>query len=315
MNLNYITSCPTLHAPHTTIHFHYCPNLHRACSNMKKYSFWILAFIAFLIFSAGSGSGENKKHKRAKNLRNKAETLPEAEAAAAKTAMAKIEMNEKYAQLNDAHAAYEGDSADDEMEAEDELQREVEGAFDGVDMAEEDLIESNYSVLSSAVQTAQENVRFYLDKLFGTDEAFDDDDAMSETSADVQLTEEQLDLIAKKISERLEADAKNAFREKADSVKEEKASEIDMVVAEDRNAEMNARQIMDDVKEARSVVLNDLKDEIANAANQVKNELEGKAKAIENEVVQEVTGKRLEDIEKKKRARKERRQKLKEKVS
>ena len=71
----------------------------------------------------------------------------------------------------------------------------------------------------------------------------DDDDDVAEMSADVQLTEEQLDLIAKKISDRLEIDAKKDFRARADSVKQEKVHEIEGVLAEDKDQNMNARDV------------------------------------------------------------------------
>jgi len=288
-------------------------------NSLKKYSFWMLAFFAFLVFSVGSGSGEGKKQKRAKKLRNNAETMPEVEVEKLQHINNKIELNEKYAQLNDAHAMFE-DSEDASlnngaMEDEDDLDREVERVFGGVDMAEEDEIDSNNSMLTTAVKTMEESVKFYLGRVFGYGEDEDDDDddddtAMTGASADVKLTEEQLEMIAKKISDRLDLDVKSEFRAKADSVKEKKVSEIQNVVAEDRDARMNARQIERDVHEAENVVLEDLRDEIDEAADRVKEEIPEKLKKIRNEVVEEVTGKKLDDIERQKRARKEKKQEL-----
>ncbi|KAL7527902.1 hypothetical protein ACHAXR_002184, partial [Thalassiosira sp. AJA248-18] len=286
-------------------------------------AFWIFAFFAFLFLSAGS-SREGKKKKREKKLRNKAETMPEVEVTKTKDFIKKIELNEKYDQLNDAHAKFE-DHEDSlfmnaDLEDQEDLDKAVSRVFDGVEMAEEDEIETNNSMLSSAVQTMEESVRFYIGRVFGYgDEELDDDDdtAMSETSADIQLSEEQLDAIAKKISDRLESDVKSEFRAKADSVRDEKVLEIDKVLAEDKNSQMTASQIAHDVHEAETMVVEDLKDEIDDAANRVKDEIPEKVKRIRNEVVEEVTGKKLstppivqDDIERKKLRKKERKAEL-----
>lgn len=285
-------------------------------NEMKKYSFWIFAFIAFLIFSMGSHSDSDKKKMREKKLRNKAETMPEVEVAKLSNANKKAELNDKYAQLNDVHAQFE-DSEDtsminDALLGEDDLDMELGRVHDGVELAEEFEIEANNSILSSAVKSMEESVKFYLGGLFGYgDEADDDDDtAMTETSSDIELSEEQLDAIAKKISERLDKDVKSDFKAKADSVKNEKVAEIDQVVAEDKDAQMSAVQIKADVKEAETVMMSDLKEEIDDAANQVKEEIPEKVKKIRNEVVEEMTGKKLDHIESKKRAKKEKRAEL-----
>lgn len=289
-------------------------------NNLKKYSFWAMSFIAFLVFSVGSsGSGQNKKQKRAQKLRNKAETMPEMEVQKLQNINKKVVLNEKYAQLNDAHVAFEDDEdahlINGAMEDEEDLDREVEKALSGVDMAEEDEIDTNNSMLTTAVQTMEESVKFYLGKVFGYGEDEDDDDddddaAMSHASADIQLSEEQLDMITKKIADRLERDVKTELRARADSVREEKERQIDIVLAEDKKAQMNAREIVDDVHQAQAVFVEDLKDEIDEAATRVKESLPEKVKKIRNEVVKEVTGKKLDDIEQWKRERKERKQEL-----
>lgn len=291
-------------------------------NNLKKYSFWAISFIAFLVFSVGSSgsSGQNKKQKRAQKLRNKAETMPEVEVQKQQNIIEKVELNEKYAQLNDAHAAFEDDEdaylINSVMDEED-LDREVERAFSGVDMAEEDEIDSNNSILTTAMQSMEESVKLYLGKVFGYGDDDDDDDddaaAMAEASADLHLSEKQLDAITKKIADRLERDVKTEFRARADSVREEKERQISGVLAEDKKARMNTREIVDDVHEAQAVVVEDLKDEIDEAARGVKDSLPEKVKKIRNEVVMEVTGKKLDDIEQKKRARKEKKTEIRKK--
>mmetsp|Transcript_21364 Transcript_21364/g.45660 ORF Transcript_21364/g.45660 Transcript_21364/m.45660 type:complete len:544 (+) Transcript_21364:39-1670(+) len=285
----------------------------------RKYTFWLFTFFAFVVVLLGHGDGEDKKQKRAKKLRNKAETMPESEVQKLQKINSKIEINEKYAKLNDAHAMYE-DSEDASlnngvMEDEDGLSREVDRVFDDVEMAEQDEIDTKNSMLTTAVKTMEDSVKFYLGKVFGygEDEDDDDDDFMSDASADVQLSEEQLDMIAKKISDRLEMDVKTEFREKADSVKEEKVGEIEKVVAEDRQAKMNPRDIENDVKEAEAVVMEDLKDEIDDAAERVKDEIPERVKKIRNDVVEEVTGKKLDLIEQSKRDRKQKKIELMQK--
>ncbi len=145
-----------------------------------------------------------------------------------------------------AIARNDGDENDDDNEAEEELEAEIGNAMMDVDVAEEEEIEINDSMLVSAVRTMEDNAKFYLGRVFGFGGDDDDDDDFedsSETSEDVKLTEEQLDLIAKKISERLEADVRKEFRAKADAITEEKVDEIEQVVEEDRDAEMDAREV------------------------------------------------------------------------
>lgn len=283
----------------------------------RKYTYWTIAFFAFVIVAIGGSSddGETRQQKRAKKLRNKAETMPEGEVDRLKAMKIKADLNEKYAKLNDAHANYE-DSEDaglnnGAMEDEDDLNEELNHAFDDVEMAEQDEIDTNNSMLTTAVKTMEESVKFYLGKVFGYEDDEDDDDAVSTgASEDIKLTEDQLDDITKKISERLEIDVKTEFREKADNVKEEKMSEIEKVVAEDREAQMPARDIGHDVKTAESVVMEDLKDEIDDAAERVKDEIPERVKKIRNDVVEEVTGKKLDEIEQRKRDRKQKRMEL-----
>lgn len=280
-------------------------------NNMKKYSFWVFAFVALLLLTA-SNHNDDRRKKRAKKLRNKAETLPEAMVQQFQNANTKINLNEKYAQLNDAHAMYD-DSEDsplmnDMMDDQDELDAELGRVQNELAIAEEDEIESNYSILTSAVQTVEESVKYYLGGVFGygdEDDEEDDDSVMSESSADIKLTEEQLDVIAEKISARLALDVKTEFRSKADAMAEEKIIEIDKVVFEDKDANMNVREIEMDVKEAGDIAVVDLKEEIEDAANRVKDEIPDKMKKIRNDVVKEMTGKRLDEIMEKKRERKE----------
>ena len=94
-----------------------------------------------------------------------------------------------------------------------------------VDEAEEEEIEINDSMLVSAVRNMEDNVKFYFGRIFqkgdGDSSDFVDDLADSEdeeTSSDIKLSDEQLDLIAKKIADRLEADVKKDFRAKADGI-------------------------------------------------------------------------------------------------
>lgn len=65
-----------------------------------------------------------------------------------------------------------------------------------------------------------------------------------------------------------------------------------------------------DVHEIEKVVLVDLKDEIGEVASRVKDSLPEKVKSLRSEVVLEMTGKKLEDIEKQKQVRKEKRQEI-----
>ncbi|KAL7467293.1 hypothetical protein ACHAXS_007547 [Conticribra weissflogii] len=286
---------------------------------LKKNAYWIFAFIAFLLLTSNAGA-QDKKSKRAKKLRKKAEIAPSIEVQKQLLLQKELALEEKMQQMKasdyDDHenedggfsrsyssssvdyasARNDGDENDDDNEAEEELEAEIGNAMMDVDVAEEEEIEINDSMLVSAVRTMEDNAKFYLGRVFGFGGDDDDDDDFedsSETSEDVKLTEEQLDLIAKKISERLEADVRKEFRAKADAITEEKVDEIEQVVEEDRDAEMDAREIAEDVAEAETMAVEDLKDEIDEEAERIKEALPDKAKKIRDEVVEEVTGKKL----------------------
>lgn len=226
--------------------------IHR--SVFKKCSFWVLAFVAFLVLTSPSDDDGStlKKKKREKALRNKAEIAPVEVVKNQSEINRKIDLNEKYSQLEvSAPSSYGADSYasighnkfsnseseskssasyDDEGNEED-LDEEIKTVLADVDEAEEEEIEINDSMLVSAVRNMENNVKYYFGKVFGPnleDEAssdFIDDLDYSEddeSSADIKLTDEQLDAIAKKISDRLEADVKKDFRDKADVIAEMK---------------------------------------------------------------------------------------------
>mmetsp|Transcript_18408 Transcript_18408/g.36575 ORF Transcript_18408/g.36575 Transcript_18408/m.36575 type:complete len:397 (+) Transcript_18408:205-1395(+) len=298
---------------------------------LKKNPYWIFAFFAFLLLTSNAGA-HDKKAKRAKKLRKKAEIAPSIEIQKQQLLHKELELEKKMQQMkaNDyddhenedggytrsyssssvdyASARNGGDDNNDDEEAEEELETEISNARVDVDYAEEEKIEINDSMLVSAVRTMEDNAKFYLGRVFGFGSDDDDDDDFedsSETSEDVKLTEEQLDLIAKKISERLETDVRKEFRAKADAITEEKVEEIEQVVEEDRDAEMDAHEIVEDVAEAEHMAVEDLKDEIDEEAEKIKEALPDRAKKIRDEVVEEVTGKKLDRIEEIKRRRRE----------
>ncbi|KAL3763488.1 hypothetical protein ACHAW5_010880 [Stephanodiscus triporus] len=296
-------------------------------NNIKKcaYYIFIFALLGFIVFVHNS-EGDKKQKKRAQKLRNKAEIMPEKAVQKLQTAINNVELNEKMSSLADDHEAYYDDTSSSEdtalvndvMKDEDDLEEEVLMLKADVELAEQNEIDTKNYMLTTAVKSMEDSIMSYLGRVFGyegDDQEDDDDDAanVSDSSADIKLTEEQLDVIAKKISERLELDAKNEFKAKADSVTIEKQNEIENVLAEDRQAQMNARDIVIDVREAESVVVEDLKDEIDDVAEAVKDSLPEKAKKIRDSVVEEVTGKKLDDIENTKRAKTAKRKELRQK--
>ena len=222
---------------------------------MKKcaYYIFIITFLACIV-SVHNSQLDNKEKRRAQKLRTKAEIMPEKAVQKLQTAIKKVELDEKMSVLNDAHAAYDESSSGSEdtslvndiMKEEDDLEVEVANVLADVDFAEEGEIDTNNSMLTTALKTIEDSIMSYLGGVFGydDDDQEDDDDAVgSDASADIKLTEEQLNAIARKISERLELDTKNEFRAKADSVKVEKKNEIKNVLEEDRKAQMNARDV------------------------------------------------------------------------
>ena len=224
---------------------------------MKKCAYYIFIF-TFLacIVSVHNSQWDSKEKRRAQKLRTKAEIMPEKAVQKLQTAIKKVDLDEKIAVLNDAHAAYDNSSSggsedtslvNDIMKEEDDLEVEVENVLADVDYAEEGEIDTNISMLTTAVKTVEDSIMSYLGRVFGyggDDQEDDDDDAVeSNSSTDIKLTEVQLNAIATKISERLELDTKKEFRAKADSVKAEKKNEIKNVLEEDRKAKMNARDV------------------------------------------------------------------------
>ena len=147
-------------------------------SNFKRNSFWILCFVAFLIFASATPSEDvtNKKKKRAKKLRNKAEISPPEIVHQQAEINRKIDLNEKYAQLEVSSPAYGDGKKFDDMqritessydEEEDNLDIEIDNVMADVDEAEEEEIEINDSMLVSAVRNMEDNVKFYFGRIFG----------------------------------------------------------------------------------------------------------------------------------------------------
>ena len=238
---------------------HYTPK-----SDAKKYVFWILCFIAYLMLHRSNNEEKHRIQKRAKKLRAVAETIPDVEMTKISEMNRKIELNEKYDQLNNIHDdAFRNEDLDEEHQimkdfledSEDYLEEEVKKVLIDVDMAKEDEIDNNNYMITTAVQNMEESVRYYLGSIFGyengkeddddeDDDDDDDDDEIATTnSADIKLTKEQLGTITKKISEKLEEDAKVEFRAKADSVEKDKTHKIEDVLAEDKKQKMRVKDV------------------------------------------------------------------------
>jgi len=257
-----------------------------------------------------------KAEKRAKKLRSKTELVPAVEVQRkreAYVAKAKIEAASNPNDVFKPEPFLEGsyDSSGDEREAgEEELNDEIEFAMEVVDEVEEEEIEVNDSMLVSAVRTVEDNAKFYLGRVFGygsdDDDIKDSNDEATSSADIVHITEEQLDMIAEKISARLESEVRKDFRHRADDIAEEKVESIEVVVAEDEDRHMKPRDIAVDVMAAEKVALEDMKDEIDDAAEKVKEGIEDRAKKIRNDVVEEVTGKKLDIIEEAQKRRKDR---------
>jgi len=308
------------------------PNILKKCA----YYILILTFLGCIVYVHES-EGDRKQKRAAKKLRNRAEIMPEKAVQKLRGVIEGAKLDEKVGPINPPRAAALDTSHDDDggsrdedtslihdiMKDEDDLEVEVQNVLADVDMVELREVDTYNSMLATAVRTMEDSISSYLGRAFGYgnderrghDDDDDDDDAaaVSDASSDIELTEQQLDAIAKRISEKLELDAKAEFRSRADSVKAMKKDEIKSVLEEDRRTNMNARDIAEDVREAQSVVVEDLKDEIDDVATAVKDSLPEKAKRIRDSVVEEVTGKKLDDIENTRRAKAAKRKELRKK--
>lgn len=212
----------------------------------KKYLCGASVALILLLVIASSGGETKKKRKRAQNLRNRAENAPEQIVKIQAELNRQAEIEETYESLNNEFDV-EDSMVIDEMAAEDELEGDLEKAHYDVELEEEDAVEASNGVLQTAIKSVDENVRYYLKRVMGggqDDDDDDDDDGFSSSSADISLSEEQLDIIAQKISEKLESRVKDSLREKADSIADEKNQSIEDVVEEDHNnSRLSARQI------------------------------------------------------------------------
>ena len=232
---------------------------------MKKISFWIISFIAFVIVSSNNGGTNqiSKKERRKKKLRKVAETIPDVDMQRLQQINNKLELNEKYDQLNNVHDdAFRDDGGNEQdisllngfLDETYDLDKTMNKVVIDVDMAKEDEIDNNNSMLASSIQSMEDSIKYYLGGVFGygdnnEEDDDDDDDAadFSSVSADVKLSEEQLDVIAKKISQRLEEDARKEFRLRADSIETEKVHEIEGVMSEDKKQHLDAKDVSNNI--------------------------------------------------------------------
>jgi hypothetical protein len=202
-------------------------------SFFKKYQcgFLALAFVMMLVI--GSGGDDEIKPDVSKNLRQ-AEP-PAAAVVPQPQTNTNVEQNTNDYETADADKEYR-----DEL-AEEDLEIEAETAMEEIDEAEEEEIEINDGMLVSAVKSEEENLKFKLGKVLGSGEDSEDDE--DATSADVKLSGEELEVISQEISEKLEKEVKTEFRARADEIAEEKIGEIDQVIAEDRDAGLDAEEV------------------------------------------------------------------------
>jgi hypothetical protein len=186
-----------------------------------------------MLLVIGSGGDDEIKPDVSKNLRQ-AEP-PAAAVVPQPQTNTVVEQNTKDYATADADKKYR-----DEL-AEEDLEIEAETAMEEIDEAEEEEIEINDGMLVSAVKSEEENLKFKLGKVLGSGEDSEDDE--DATSADVKLSGEELEVITQEISEKLEKEVKTEFRARADKIAEEKIGEIDQVIAEDRDAGLDAEEV------------------------------------------------------------------------
>jgi hypothetical protein len=167
----------------------------------------------------------------------------------------------------DTAKASEEAAAEETKEAE-QLEETISKAITDVDEAEEEEIQANQGMLTQSIKMVEDMVKFGLGKLFG--------DGM-----DIKEMAE----IADEVSTRLEDEAQEEFRVKADLLADKKAEEIEDVVEVDEDVGIKSKDIRQDVKQVEHLAVSNLKDEIDDAAQNVKDHLKEKAVAIENEIV------------------------------
>jgi hypothetical protein len=148
------------------------------------------------------------------------------------------------------------------------LEDAISTAMMDFDEAAEEELQANQSMLTQGVKKVEDLFKFGLGRLFGNTI---DNDEMAD--------------IAKEVSDRLENEVQDDFRNKAFALADEKAEQIEEIAEADEEVRMDTKAIRGDVKQAEELEVAKLKDDIDAAAKVVADGLQEKALRIEKEIV------------------------------
>ena len=160
-----------------------------------------------------------------------------------------------------------------EEEEEERLEETLTKVIEDIEDAEEEELIKHEATLKKALDKAEDWVKFGLGRLFGTSP---------------NVTEADMETMAETISKRLENEALEEVRTKADALSMKKVEQIEQVASLDESFNMTSKSVRQDVLQAETRAVHDLHEEIGGAFENVEAHLKDKAAQIEVEVVNTV---------------------------
>lgn len=160
-----------------------------------------------------------------------------------------------------------------EEEEEERLEETLTKVIEDIEDAEEEELIKHEATLKKALDKAEDWVKFGLGRLFGTSP---------------NVTDADMETMAETISKRLENEALEEVRTKADALSMKKVEQIEQVASLDESFNMTSKSVRQDVLQAETRAVHDLHEEIGGAFENVEAHLKDKAAQIEVEVVNTV---------------------------
>jgi len=151
-----------------------------------------------------------------------------------------------------------------------DVETSISTAISEIQETEAESVLAGESMFIDAYRHIEDNIRIGLGRIFG--------------NAD-DLTDEEIDEIAKEVSKNLEEQVKTEFRNTSDSLADIKADEIRYIVEKDLRDDISTKSIRGDVKTVELHALKDLKVQINKAAQEAQDGMTKKAAKIEKESI------------------------------
>jgi hypothetical protein len=160
-----------------------------------------------------------------------------------------------------------------------DMEEAVDGAEKDFAMTEAEQIQSNLSMLTTAMTSINEAMRSQLNDLLGDDDNYDTDD---------------LEVLGNSIESQLNDKTMADFKEKADAIKTKKTEYMEMTV--DLETEGNSQgetAAAEDVKTVEANLVKQLKGEINDMAMEMKNDMKHQCAVITKQVLEQSLKKKM----------------------